>query len=304
MFDCLCEEQYSLDLLHSWRKAGGYKAASACYLEALKILKQSDLVKEELVTRQYKVARFLSQAGNYDDAYKLLTETLEIEENELGARPEQMSDLLYLLADILSEIEKLVVFISEDTLKQSRQIIDHTRRSATLRRQLPGPEHERKLAVTLLLNSFHLSSITQQGKDIEGITVEQALEEGKECLKEAMQIFEKQGDMEKIADCYMTLGFLQQSGTPAEFECYEKALDLCMRSVGRNHILTSRLQANIGNYYEYIGQIEKAYDSFVEWAAISTEVLGPSHPKTVCAYEVLQEPRYSVIEKRRKAESL
>ena len=45
-----------------------------------------------------------------------------------------------------------------------------------------------------------------------------------------------------------------------------------MRSVGRNHILTSRLHANIGNHYEYIGQVEKAYDYFVEWAAISTEV--------------------------------
>jgi hypothetical protein len=45
-----------------------------------------------------------------------------------------------------------------------------------------------------------------------------------------------------------------------------------MESVGRNHVLTSRLYANLGNYYESSGQIEKAYGCFVEWAAISTEV--------------------------------
>jgi hypothetical protein len=47
---------------------------------------------------------FRCQAGSYDAAYKLLSETLEVEEKELGARPEQMADLLFLMADILSEV--------------------------------------------------------------------------------------------------------------------------------------------------------------------------------------------------------
>jgi tetratricopeptide (TPR) repeat protein len=302
MFDRLFEEQYSVNLLHSWRKAGGYKAACSCYLKALQNLRESDVPLEEVALYQYKVAKFLCQAGSYDAAYKLLSETLEVEEKELGARPEQMADLLFLMADILSEREKLVVFISEETVKQSCQIIDYTKRSIVLRRQLASQNHERKLALTLLLHSFHLSSIVQQEMDTKDITVQQALDQGKQCLKEAMQIFDKQGDKEKLADCYMTLGFLQQSGTPDEFECYEKALKLCMESVGRNHVLTSRLYANLGNYYESSGQIEKAYGCFVEWAAISTEVLGQFHPKTSCAHEILSEPRYVAIEKRRKEE--
>jgi hypothetical protein len=85
---------------------------------------------------------FRCQAGSYDAAYKLLSETLEVEEKELGARPEQMADLLFLMADILSEREKLVVFISEETVKQSCQIIDYTKRSIVLRRQLASQNHE------------------------------------------------------------------------------------------------------------------------------------------------------------------
>jgi hypothetical protein len=54
--------------------------------------------------------------------------------------------------------------------------------------------------------------------DTKDITVQQALDQGKQCLKEAMQIFDKQGDKEKLADCYMILGFLQKLGTPDEFE--------------------------------------------------------------------------------------
>lgn len=60
-----------------------------------------------------------------------------------------------------------------------------------------------------------------------------------------------------------------------------------MRSVGRNHVLTSRLHANIGNYYEYIGQVDKAYDCFVEWAAISTEVRYTSIISLAVEYVIL-----------------
>ena len=51
-----------------------------------------------------------SLAGEYSDAFGLLEESQRIEEQELGARPDRMADLLYSLADTKSEVRCMFLF--------------------------------------------------------------------------------------------------------------------------------------------------------------------------------------------------
>lgn len=50
------------------------------------------------------LTRLRSLAGEYNDAFGFLEESRRIEEEELGARPDRMADLLYALADTKSEV--------------------------------------------------------------------------------------------------------------------------------------------------------------------------------------------------------
>jgi hypothetical protein len=72
VFDRLYSEDFSIDLLGSWQKAGGYSVAAAMYKESLILLKQSGITLVEFCDQQEKVAMFLIQAGQYTEAYSIL----------------------------------------------------------------------------------------------------------------------------------------------------------------------------------------------------------------------------------------
>jgi tetratricopeptide (TPR) repeat protein len=151
---------------------------------------------------------------------------------------------------------------------------------------------QRKLGMALLVTSFHMSSYSQaRGKDA-GLTPKQANEQGVDMTKEAIKIFQKLGDGERLAEAYMVLGLHVNSSDPAQLEYLQKGLSLCLRVCGRYHMLSARFHINIGIYYEDTGDYVRAYEYFKDWAEICTEVYGPSHPKTKRAKGTLLEPRY------------
>ena len=59
VFNRLFSEDFSIDLLHSWRKAGGYSVASALYKESCKVLKASGISLVEYGDQIEKVIMFL-----------------------------------------------------------------------------------------------------------------------------------------------------------------------------------------------------------------------------------------------------
>ena len=77
-------------------------------------------------------------------------------------------------------------------------------------------------------------------------------------------------------------------------------MDLCLQVYGQISMLTSRLYINIGIVYEDTKNYVKAFEYFRKWALTSEEVLGPTHPKTLRAKGVLNEPRYKRIADRLK----
>jgi hypothetical protein len=77
---------------------------------------------------------------------------------------------------------------------------------------------QRKLGMALLVTSFHMSSYSQaRGKDA-GLTPKQANEQGVDMTKEAIKIFQKLGDGERLAEAYMVLGLHVNSSDPAQLE--------------------------------------------------------------------------------------
>ncbi|XP_077863332.1 telomerase protein component 1-like, partial [Saccoglossus kowalevskii] len=93
-FDKLYDEEFSSKLLFFWRMAGGYeemvKGSKAC-LEELE--NDPSANRALLALRTASIARVLTQAGQYQVALDLLKKAMDIEENELGARPERMVEL-------------------------------------------------------------------------------------------------------------------------------------------------------------------------------------------------------------------
>lgn len=52
----------------------------------------------------------------------------------------------------------------------------------------------------------------------------------------------------------------------------KKAFELCTKAYGEKHMLVLRLYLNIGILYEDNRDFQKAYDYFVMWNKVSTEV--------------------------------
>ena len=59
VFNRLFSEDFSVELLQSWRKAGGYDVAAALYKESCKILKSSGIPLEDYADQVEKVIMFL-----------------------------------------------------------------------------------------------------------------------------------------------------------------------------------------------------------------------------------------------------
>ena len=59
VFNRLFSEDFSIDLLHSWRKAGGYSVASALYKESCKVFKSTTGSLHDYGEQLEKVITFL-----------------------------------------------------------------------------------------------------------------------------------------------------------------------------------------------------------------------------------------------------
>ena len=142
VFDRLYSEDFSIDLLGSWQKAGGYAVAAAMYKESLTVLKQSSMTLVAFCDQQEKVAMFLIQAGQYTEAYSILESRVTHELNDLGSRADELADVYQLMAKCKSEVVKNHNFVTMDQLEEDREVVEMCRKSAEYRKQLFGDEHE------------------------------------------------------------------------------------------------------------------------------------------------------------------
>ncbi|XP_015749872.1 PREDICTED: uncharacterized protein LOC107329716 [Acropora digitifera] len=142
VFERLFSEDFSIDLLRSWQKAGGYATASALYKESLQVLRDSNTALEELAKRIEMVVMFLIQAGQYSDAHEMLNDLLKLEEESLGARTDKLADIYQLMSKTKSEVVKNYNFVTMDQLEQDQEIVEFCKKSLSYRKQLSGEEHE------------------------------------------------------------------------------------------------------------------------------------------------------------------
>ncbi|XP_077998733.1 TPR repeat-containing protein DDB_G0287407-like [Glandiceps talaboti] len=303
IFDRLYREDYSSELLSYWRKVGGYDIMKDHYIASLQELEQLETSREELALRYEHITRVLVQAGLYDPARGLLETLVSMEDNELGARPERMVEVYALCAELWDEISKMHEFISRDNIKDLRPAIDFGRKSAALRETLEGAEHRYKFAIILMNLAFNLNVWADCSGD-STLSPEQAIEEGREKIEQAINVFREVEDLGREAEANMTRAILYPRGSEEQLQFYELALEQCQQAYGDNCKLMTRLTSNIGIYYEDNGDYQTAYDHFKQWYQVSVEVFGENHPKTVIAQKCLNEPMYSRIRSNREAQGL
>eukprot|EP00794_Sanderia_malayensis_P017020 gene17020-18734_t len=299
VFNRLFSEDFSIDLLHSWRKAGGYSVASAMYKETCKVLRESGMDLVEYGDQIEKVIVFLIQAGRYEDAYEILEERSKIEEEQLGSRPDEMADIYQLMAKCKSEVVKNYNFVTVAQLDEDKEVVEYCRKSLEARKQLQGDEHEFKAAMTNILMSHHLSIIA----DLEPAKGQQYRTEAFACADSGIATFDKIGDIGHLAEAIMTKSFVNPRSTKFFEEKKKqllKAQGLCRKAYGDNHLLACRLYLNIGILYEDNRDFEEAYDYFVSWNECCLKVLGADHPKSTRAKDTLEEPMYVRIRKQRE----
>lgn len=302
VFERLFNEDFSIDLLRSWQKAGGYATASALYKEALAVLRQSNAPKEELARRTEMVVMFVIQAGQYEDAHLLLNDLLNLEEESLGARTDKMADIYQLMSKTKSEVVKNFNFVTMDQLEQDKEIVEFCKKSLSYRKQLSGEEHEHKTAMIDILIAHHLSIVA----DLEQQNAEQTRRDCFKYIDEAIDIFMRHGDMGHMAEAIMTKSFINprhRKYFKEKEEMLNRSFELCLKTYGEKHMLTLRLYLNIGILYEDNRDFQKAYDYFVKWHETCQEVLGPSHPKTGRARDTLNEAAYVRIREQRERQA-
>lgn len=288
VFDRLYSEEFSIDLLHSWRQCGGYGIASAVYGEQLAILRSStSLPLIEYVEIVEKVYGFLIQAGRYSEALELMEERLKDELEQLGERPDEMADVYQNMARCKSEIDKAQQYLNDDQLDDNNLIVEYGRKCLKYREILSGSENDYRCALANILIAHHLSNVAD-------ITYEkQPREEAFVAIEAAVRVFEQLNDIGHLAECRMTQAIIDFS---QPFEKREKflleSLALCIKGYGEKHLLTTRILLNTGIAYEMAGQHDTAFEYFIRLKEICMAVFGPGHPKTVRAINTLAEPRY------------
>lgn len=302
VFERLFSEDFSIDLLRSWQKAGGYATASALYKESLQVLRDSNTALEELAKRIEMVVMFLIQAGQYSDAHEMLNDLLKLEEESLGARTDKLADIYQLMSKTKSEVVKNYNFVTMDQLEQDQEIVEFCKKSLSYRKQLSGEEHEHKTAMIDILIAHHLSIVA----DLERGNSEQTRKECFKYIDEAIDIFMRHGDMGHMAEAIMTKSFINprlQKFFKEKEEMLNRSFELCLKTYGEKHMLMLRLYLNIGILYEDNRDFQKAYDYFVKWHETCLEVLGPSHPKTARARDTLSEASYVRIREQRERQA-
>ncbi|XP_057298336.1 TPR repeat-containing protein DDB_G0287407-like [Hydractinia symbiolongicarpus] len=312
LFNRLYNEDFSIDLLGSWQKAGGYAVAAALYKESLFLLKESDMPLSELAEQMEMVAMFLIQAGQYSVALSLLEERLQYEKDQLGERTEKLADIYQLMTLCKSEVVKqhplmykyMYRFLHKSQLVEHTKVVELLRKTNGYRKKLNGKYGEQqkfKIAINNILLCFHLTIMAL----LDPTCAEDYRSEGFQVINEAMNVFEKINDLGHLSDAIMTKTFMNAN---ASFEEKKKqlkqALELCLRAYGKGHLMYIRLCLSIGLLHEQSGDYYTAYEYFSRWDNAAREVYGPNHIKTIRSKEALDSPVYRRIkEEKEKAET-
>ncbi|XP_070563916.1 TPR repeat-containing protein DDB_G0287407-like [Ptychodera flava] len=295
IFDKLYHEEYSSKLLAFWRKAGGYAEMETQYQNCLQEVENDPHADRDfLALRCEHIARVFMQAGRHEKTLEVLRKAMDIEENELGGRPERMVELYDICARTYSEILKLYSFIERRQMNELRPAIEYGQKAIRIRETLPPEQHKFKMGLSLMLLAFNQESWHGLGGD-STLSSAEALKQGKKNIEEAIKIFKELGDDGHVAEAIMTKGVLHQRGSIEQLKDYEDAMDLCIQTYGEYHVLVSRLLLNTGIYYEDSGDYYTAYKYFKRWRHTTEEVFGLEHPKTKRAIDTLEEPMYSRI---------
>ncbi|XP_028414822.1 telomerase protein component 1-like isoform X3 [Dendronephthya gigantea] len=154
VFERLFSEDFSVDLLRSWQKAGGYAAASNLYRESLNILESSGASAAEVAERKFMVITFLIQAGQYKESLELLEELRKIEEEQMGARTEKMAEIYQLMSKTKSEIVKNYNFVTKNQLKEDQEIVRFCEKCISYREKLSGDENEVTVKIECFLTAL------------------------------------------------------------------------------------------------------------------------------------------------------
>lgn len=300
VFERLFDEDFSVDLMHSWMKAGGYSVAAQLYQEALKVHK-STVTSEEHTEMIEKVATFFIQMGQTKAAVKLLMIRLEIEENELGARTHELANTYQLIAKCKSEDVKQHNFVTMDQLDEDLEVMEYCNKALQYRSKLTSDEDKFKLAMLKVLMVHHLGILA----DLEKFKAVEHRNYATKLILEAIEYYSEVDDLGHLAEAYMTQSFIAPRGgdTAKKKELLDKALELCLKAYGTNHMLYTRLSLNIGIYYEDIRDFTTAFNYFLQWYEACHAVLGPNHPKTQRAIETMKEDMYARMWAERKRQT-
>ena len=289
IFDRMYNEEFSVDLLHSWRQCGGYGIANAVYHEQLANLRSPDTMPlVEYVELVEKVYGFLVQAGQYSHALELMEERLRDEKEKLNERPEKMADIYQNMARCKSEVDKAEQFVDPAQLDDNHLIVDYGRKCLQYRKQMVQDEaNEYRCALVNILIAHHLSNVADLTRET------QPREESFAAIEEAMQVFRKLGDIGHIAECLMTKAIIDYSMPfPQREKLLLDSLDLCLKGYGENHLLTTRIYLNTGIAYSMARDWRTAFDFFIKLKRVCLNIFGPNHPKTQRAVNTLNEPRF------------
>eukprot|EP00118_Oscarella_pearsei_P005256 m.23932 g.23932 ORF g.23932 m.23932 type:complete len:150 (+) comp28552_c0_seq3:748-1197(+) len=143
-----------------------------------------------------------------------------------------------------------------------------------------GDANLKNLGLALLLCSFFMSSYNlgllsfpkETACLCRQLTAADAEKREKEMAEECVEIFQKLGDDEHVAEAYMVLGLQFKYQEPQHLQYLQRGLLLCLKSCGRFHPLASKFQINIGIFYEDSKDYVQSYKYFKEWNEINQEV--------------------------------
>ncbi|RDD44593.1 Telomerase protein component 1 [Trichoplax sp. H2] len=292
VFEKLAADEYNVELLRSWRKAGGYGTAATLYTQALETLSSSKTKAADFVDKKWRVARFLCCAGQYDVAERLSDEAITLEINELGGRKEKLANLYELLTDIKSEVSKLAEFVRPSDAYKHYDVIQTGLKAISLRKNLQGDDNKYHLGLVELRVSFHYGTFQKFRRTYKDLTPEKAKRNSGTHANNALGIFQELGDIGHLAEANLNLGmYTFKERSKEQIRKYEKALELCTLAYGEFHKLTARIVFNTGILIEYEDK-RKSYTYYKRAFDISCEVLGPTHPSALRIKSVLDEPEF------------
>ncbi|RDD44588.1 Telomerase protein component 1 [Trichoplax sp. H2] len=294
IFEKLSADEYNIELLRSWRSAGGYVTAATLYSQSLEQL-AATATDDEIADKKWRVARFLCHAGQHSECQRLVNEAIDMEQNTLGGRKEKLANQFELLTDTLSEDSKLREFITVQGAKDHYEVVQTGLKAISYRKNLSGDDNKYHLGLLELLVSFHYGAFSQSNFAYKDLTPAEGITKCEVHCNNAIQIFQELGDVGHLAEAYQNVAtFVKKEGSSEQMQQYHKALDLCVQAYGENHRLTSRIVFNMGIVIEYKNKHE-SYHYYLRAYKIKCEILGPTHPSTLRTKAVLDEPGFRII---------